>query len=128
MSEILSRRTFLTRGAQYGVAGAAVLGAPRRLNVPGSRLGANGSGAAKLGKAALQLSWIENVEFDGSYIADTKGYYTAAGLNVTLLSGGPNVADLAVLESGKALVALADSVVDATANNQGANLKVIGAG
>ena len=33
-----------------------------------------------LGKLDYQLSWIKNVEFAGAYIADTKGYYTDAGL------------------------------------------------
>lgn len=126
MSETFSRRTFLTRSAQYGAAGAAMLGAPRLVGVHPASVA---TGRTKsLGKANLQLSWIENVEFDGSYIAVTKGYYKDAGLDVTLLSGGPNVAELAVVSSGKALVGLADSVVNATANNQGADLKVIGAG
>lgn len=126
MSQTFSRRTFLARSAQYGVAGAALLSAPKLLDVRPATAAARQK--AMLGKANLQLSWIENVEFDGSYIAATKGYYTDAGLNVTLLSGGPNVAELAVVASGKALVGLADSVVNATANNQGADLKVIAAG
>jgi len=103
-----------------------MLGAPKLADV---RPASVATGKTKsLGKASLQLSWIENVEFDGSYIAATKGYYKDAGLDVTLLSGGPNVAELAVVSSGKALIGLADSVVNATANNQAADLKVIAAG
>lgn len=125
MTEQITRRNFLARSAQYGAAGAAVLGAPRLLERP---LAAARPTTARLGKASLQLSWIENVEFDGSYIAYTKGYYEDAGLDVTLISGGPNVAEMAVLSSGKALIALADSVVDATAFDQGEDIRVIGAG
>lgn len=127
MSQTFNRRTFLARSAQYGAAGAAVmLGSQKLLGVHPDVSATRRT--ASLGKANLQLSWIENVEFDGSYIAETKGYYLDAGLDVTLLSGGPNVAELAVVAAGKALVGLADSVVNATANNQGADLKVIGAG
>ena len=125
MSETFSRRTFLSKTAKYTAAGAATLGASK-LGVRPEAL--SSPGVKNLGQANLQLSWIENVEFDGSYIAFTKGYYKQAGLDVTLLTGGPNVAEMAVVESGKALVALADSVVNATANNQGANLRIIGAG
>ena len=39
---------------------------------------------------SIQLSWIKNVEFAGAYIADTKGYYKAAGFEkVNLIAGGP---------------------------------------
>lgn len=132
MSLPVTRRGFI----RCGVGAALLGGAPTLLGACGSsskpspkaHAGAGSSTRRNLGSAALQLSWIMNVEFDGSYIAATKGYYRDAGLDVRLLSGGPNVAELAVVASGKALVGLGDSVITATANNQGGDLKIIGAG
>ena len=47
---------------------------------------------ANFGAAKFQLSWIEDVEFAGEYIADTKGYYTQAGFSsMNLLAGGAGV-------------------------------------
>ena len=60
---------------------------------------------AAFGELVFQLSWLKDVEFAGEYIADTNGYYTQVGFSgVQLLTGGPNVAQDAVVESGKALV------------------------
>jgi ABC-type nitrate/sulfonate/bicarbonate transport system substrate-binding protein len=37
----------------------------------------------------LQLNWFHEAEFVGYYVADAKGLYDAAGLDVTILEGGP---------------------------------------
>ena len=88
LSTSLDRRRFL-RMSGLALGGAAALaacgGAPA-----GSSSGGGASGAATPnGTVAVQLSWIKNVEFAGEYIADTKGYYAAAGFEkVDLLAGG----------------------------------------
>ncbi|GAA3550312.1 hypothetical protein GCM10022197_01460 [Microlunatus spumicola] len=76
---------------------------------------------------SYQLSWIKNFQFAGEYVADSKGYYSAAGLAVDLLAGGPNVATDAVAESGKALVTQSSPDFTANAVAAGAQLKIIGA-
>jgi NitT/TauT family transport system substrate-binding protein len=51
----------------------------------------------------LQLNWFHEAEFAGYYVADAEGFYDAAGLDVTILEGGPG--DPAI-----------DHVVDGTAD------------
>ena len=105
----LDRRQFLQRTA-LGAAGLAVAGSG--LSTVWSGLGAAGAGAASAdyGSINFQLSWIKNVEFAGSYIADTKGLYKKEGFSkVTLLSGGPTVQQDAVVQSGKAFACICGS-------------------
>ena len=48
----------------------------------------------------IQLSWTHSSQFAGYYAADQLGYYTAEGLAVTFIEGGPTVDRLkAVLDS-----------------------------
>jgi len=82
-----------------------------------------------LGTLDFQLSWIKNVEFAGTYIADTDGLYIDQGFSkVNLISGGPNVTQDAVVDSGGAFVAT--SAPDITASgivNNGNKLIAVGA-
>jgi NitT/TauT family transport system substrate-binding protein len=39
--------------------------------------------------ATLQLNWFHEAEFVGYYVADAKGFYRDAGLDVTIMEGGP---------------------------------------
>src|SRR6056297_2387655 len=72
-----------------------------------TRRGFIGSGATALGATALtlspgrlraqtpvglQLSWLHSAQFAGSYIALRRGWWSEAGLDVSLLPGGPNAA------------------------------------
>jgi len=85
-------------------------------------------GAKSLGALSYQLSWVKNVEFAGAYVADTKGYYTAAGFgSVNLMAGGPNVSQDAVVASGKALIGISSPDITAAAILKGAGLMLIGA-
>ena len=76
--------------------GAVALGALLAPEVLGG-LGSISAPAASastmaLAKVSLQLCYLENVQFAGSLLALSKGYYTAQGLDVTVLPGGPNLA------------------------------------
>ena len=97
---------------------------------PGGSTAPAGSGpAADLGTLNYQLSWIKNVEFAGAYIADTKGYYKAAGFSaVNLIAGGPvgQPAEV-VVAAGKALVGISSPDITAAAITKGAQLVIIGA-
>lgn len=90
--------------------------------------GSSDSGAAESAGPAdlkVQLSWIKNEEFSGEFFADSKGYYTDAGLTVTLTPGPSTGA--AELISGTADVALSDAVsIGSVVSSEGAPLKIIG--
>ena len=49
-----------------------------------------------LTKVSVQLQWVSQAQFAGEIAAKAEGYYTAEGLDVTLLEGGPNVANITV--------------------------------
>jgi ABC-type nitrate/sulfonate/bicarbonate transport system substrate-binding protein len=68
------------------------------------------------------------VQFGGSFIAGTSGYYKAAGLSVSLLPDGTNAAVEPAVESGEALIGITHTTELAQAISNGADLTVIGAG
>lgn len=78
-----------------------------------------------LGHLSYQLGWVTDVEWAGSYIAINQGYYTAHGVGVTILPGGPSVPVEPVVVSGKALVGLSDPAITAAAIAKGADLKIV---
>ena len=51
---------------------------------------------AALTKVSVQLQWVSQAQFAGEIAAKAEGFYEAAGLDVTLLEGGPNVANITV--------------------------------
>ncbi len=55
----------------------------------------------------LQLKWVTQAQFAGYYVAASKGYYEAEGLNVTIKAGGPDIAPEQVIAGGGA-----DVIVD----------------
>jgi len=77
---------------------------------------------------AMQAAWINDAEFAGCFVAIDQGYFTAEGLDLTYLSGGPDVIPEATLVAGRADVALTtpDTTIKAILD-QGAKFKIIGA-
>ncbi|MEF2144049.1 MAG: ABC transporter substrate-binding protein [Desulfovibrionaceae bacterium] len=59
-------------------------------------------GGGNLQKASLALQWLPQAQFAGFFVAEDKGFYIEAGLDVTLLSGGPDIVASDVLDSRKA--------------------------
>jgi NitT/TauT family transport system substrate-binding protein len=55
----------------------------------------------------LQLKWVTQAQFGGYYVAQEKGFYEEAGLNVTIKPGGPDIAPPQVIVGGGA-----DVIVD----------------
>ena len=76
----------------------------------------------------FQASWINDAEFAGYFTAIDKGFYKEEGLDLTYLSGGPDVIPESALIAGKADLTLTtpDTTVLAIAT-QGAPFKIIGA-
>jgi len=60
------------------------------------------SAASKLTKVTIQLKWVPQAQFAGYYAALDRGYYKAAGLDVTLKNGGPNIIPEQVVAQGSA--------------------------
>lgn len=106
----LSRRLFV--GAGLGTIGLAAL-SPRLL-------------AQEAKDVALQLSWLHSVQFGGSYIAKSKGYWSEAGLNVALNPGGPNAPVDPAVVTGQALIGISAADYASASVEQGAPFKIIG--
>ena len=104
-----SRRLFI--GGALTTAGAALLSPSR---------------ARAQSAVNFQLSWLHSVQFGGSYIASDKGYWSDAGLEVSLLPGGPNAPVEPPVVAGTALVGISAADYTAAAVNQGAPFKIIG--
>jgi NitT/TauT family transport system substrate-binding protein len=58
-------------------------------------------------KVTLQLKWVTQAQFAGYYVAQEKGYYKDAGLEVVIKPGGPDIAPEQVIAGGGA-----DVIVD----------------
>jgi NitT/TauT family transport system substrate-binding protein len=65
-------------------------------------LSTRAAAAPKLTNVTLQLKWVPQAQFAGYYAASLKGFYKAAGLNVTLKNGGPDIIPEQVVASGQA--------------------------
>lgn len=139
----MSRRAFLHRSA-LGVGGlavgsvlAAACGSDKQQAASGTTatavagtaapVGSTASASPDLGHLSVQLNWIADPEFSGSYLAEKNGYYKAAGFSsVAFVSGGPNVEAEASIVAGKGLYGYATSEGVAGAVAHGAPLRIIG--
>ena len=88
-----SRRAFAV-----GIAAMLVLAACS--SSPSASGGGGGGGA--LTKVRFQLQWVAQAQFAGYFAALDQGYYKDAGLDVSLLLGGPNVNNVQVVATGGA--------------------------
>ncbi|MEO0746662.1 MAG: ABC transporter substrate-binding protein [Pseudomonadota bacterium] len=107
----LTRRTVLGTGA--AAAGAFALGATTRR-------------AHAQTPVTLQLSWLHSSQFAGSYIAKDRGWWSEAGLDVSLLPGGPNAPVEPPVVSGTALVGISAADFTAAAVEEGAPFRILG--
>lgn len=106
-------------GAMAGllIGAAAVLGAePRR----------TGRGTAGLVPVTVQLNWRHQFEFAAFYAAQARGYYRDAGLDVTLLEGGPDVDAVGAVLAGRADFGVGNSGLMIT-RSEGKPVVVLGA-
>jgi ABC-type nitrate/sulfonate/bicarbonate transport system substrate-binding protein len=106
----MNRRTFLTASA--AAAGLPLMPRMARAATP----------------FAMQAAWINDAEFAGYFLAMDQGYYTAEGLDLTYLPGGPDVIPEGTIVAGRADLALTtpDTTIKAIVE-QGAKFKIIGA-
>ena len=110
MSLRLNRRHFL--GTAAATAAAASIPLRARASTP----------------FTMQAAWINDAEFAGYFIGIDEGYYAAECLDLTYLSGGPDVIPESTIIAGRADLALTtpDTTIKAIVE-QGAPFKIIGA-
>ncbi len=70
------------------------------------------AGAHAADKVTLELKWVTQAQFAGYYVAKAKGYYTDAGLDVTINPSGTDVTPVQTLAAGGADVII-DWIADA---------------
>jgi ABC-type nitrate/sulfonate/bicarbonate transport system substrate-binding protein len=85
------------------------------------------SAAPDLAPVVWQLGWLATVQFAGSYVAASRGYYRAQGIDVAIQPGGPNVAVIPLIVAGRALVGDCTVSAAAQARLAGAPVKIVGA-
>ena len=59
-------------------------------------------GAYAADKVTVQLKWLPQAQFAGYYMAQAKGYYKDAGLDVTIKPGGPDISPVQVIAGNQA--------------------------
>ncbi len=79
----------------------------KRLLMASAMLAGLATQASAADKLALQLKWVADAQFAGYYVAQAKGFYRAANLDVTIKPGGPDINPSQVIAGGGA-----DVVVD----------------
>jgi NitT/TauT family transport system substrate-binding protein len=60
------------------------------------------AGAIAADKVTVQLKWLPQSQFAGYYVAQAKGYYKDAGLDVTIKPGGPDISPVQVIAGNQA--------------------------
>lgn len=78
-------------------------------------------------EVTVQLSWTHWAGFSGFYAADQSGYYTAEGLDVKFMPGGPGTDPLISVLDGSAQVGVIDAAELITARADGKQLRAIAA-
>jgi len=97
------------------------------LMAAGSALCAKPFSAKAANPLIMQAAWINDAEFTGYFVAIDNGYYKDEGLDLTYLSGGPDVIPESSIIANKADLALTtpDTTIKAIVD-QGAKFKIIG--
>lgn len=92
---------------------------------PGSAV--PGSAAAVRVPVRILLNWEPQAEQCGFYQALARGYYSQAGLDVTLVSGGPDVNGGILLAAGNVDFALVDAIETLTLRSRGLPVTAVAA-
>ena len=82
----------MIKGSRKALVGMAVAG----LVLAACGTGGGSPTPGELTDVKLQLQWVPQAQFAGEIAAAKLGYYAEEGLNVELLTGGPNVANITV--------------------------------
>ena len=69
--------------------------------VASSAIGLTVSGCSSQQRVTLQLQWVTQAQFAGYYVALDKGWYLEEGIDLTISSGGPDLAAIERVAQGK---------------------------
>lgn len=86
------------------------------------KVGADGK---PLTKVRLNLSWVDQGEYAGWYVADQKGYFEEEGIDIEITPGGPDVNPIQILEAGTVDIALEGYGKALAAREQGSDIVTI---
>ena len=119
----ISRRRFI-RDSSMGLGGLTLLDT----STAGCGGGRSGPAVSGLSSISMQSAWVNDAEFLGYFVALENGWYEEEGLDMTYLSGGPEIVADSVVLAGRAEIALTtpDTTINAIVN-EGAPFKIIGA-
>ncbi len=94
----ITRRNVLRGSLGLAAAGALVVA----VSACGGSPSAAGPGAGALRPLDVQLVWLKNVQFGGSFLAQQHGYYDRLWVAPNLITGGPQVSVEPVVVQGRA--------------------------
>ncbi|MCK9439378.1 ABC transporter substrate-binding protein [Patescibacteria group bacterium] len=60
----------------------------------------NKESSENLEEVSIRLKWLDQAQFSGYYVANSKGYYKENGLDVKINSGGPNISPIQMVANG----------------------------
>src|SRR5437868_14090021 len=95
------------RGAHIRSLSFALVAIVLAVSCGGGTGGTGGGGGGTLTKVRLQLQWVAQSQFAGYYAALDKGYFMAAGLDVEIKLGGPDIVPQQVVASDAAEIGIA---------------------
>ena len=88
--------------------------------------GGSAAVAAELTKLSFQLDWHPNVQFAGLLLAQHRGWYREAGLDVTLVPVDTEMKVVGTVTSGGAWLGCSESGVLIAARAEGARIRAVG--
>ena len=92
----------------------------------GAAMLASGAKAQTLTPINFQLSWLYSIQYGGYFVGLDQGAFRAAGLDVTLTPGGPNIDTIANVTSGRAQMGDRPAGPVIVARDKGFPIKIIG--
>jgi NitT/TauT family transport system substrate-binding protein len=91
LAALVATGVLVTACTGGGGATSAPSVAPSDSAAPSESASASASAPAELTPVRLQLQWVPQAQFAGFFAAKEEGFYEAAGLDVELVPGGPDV-------------------------------------
>lgn len=79
----------------------------------------------QLQKVSLRLAWLPNVEFAGILVAQEKGYYKDAGIDLTIQPGGVGLDPVQLVASGSENIGIAEGSQLIMARSKGIPVKAV---
>lgn len=115
------------RSGCFLLAAALAPGCSKAPDSAGSSALANPPAAKQLLKVGFQLDWYAAPEHGGEYQALVKNYYRDAGLDVTIIAGGPSSYGIQKVATGRVELSMASCDDVVLAVKRGAPLLIVGA-